>query len=190
MATSPKQQLTAEQFATWAEKQPEGQRYELADGEIVAMAPERAQHALVKAEIFYRFRQAVERHGVSCTVFTDGMAVRIDAHTVFEPDVALRCGRPLPGAVVVYDDPMVIVEVTSPSTASIDSGSKLEGYFRLASLRHYLIVGTSRPTVIHHERLADGTIQTRILASGELRLDPPGLALDVASLFPDPAHMG
>ena len=188
MSTSPKQQMTADQFAAWAEQQPDG-RYELADGEVMAMAPERFRHALVKAEIFYRFRQAVERRRVPCTVFTDGMAVRVDASTVLEPDVALRCGPPLPGEVVVYDDPMVIVEVTSSSTASVDSGRKLEAYFRLPSLRHYLIVGTSRPTVIHHERLADGTIQTRILASGELCLDPPGLALDVASLFPDPAQI-
>ena len=112
------------------------------------------------------------------------MAVRIDAHTVYEPDAAMRCGEPLPDEAVLYDDPMIVVEIQSPSTSNVDANSKLTNYFRLPSVQHYLILRAQRPTVIHHRRQPDGTIQTRILASGELRLDPPGLTLDVAALFP------
>ncbi|MEK0083980.1 hypothetical protein [Benzoatithermus flavus] len=36
----------------------------------------------------------------------------------------------------------------------------------------------------HHER-RDGGIETRILGSGTLTLEPPGLALEVATLFED-----
>jgi Uma2 family endonuclease len=77
-------------------------------------------------------------------------------------------------------DPLIVVEVVSPSSVSRDSGSKLEGYFRLASVRHYLIVTTRDRAVIHHQRDDAGGI-TCIIRDGPIRLDPPGIEL--AGLF-------
>jgi hypothetical protein len=37
--------------------------------------------------------------------------------------------------------------------------------------------------VFHHQRGEDGRIETRLLESGPLRLDPPGLELTVEDLF-------
>ncbi len=177
--------MTAEDFLAWSVDEPaKGKRFELADGEVVAMASERSRHALVKSRVCRRLEEAVEGAGLQCTVYPDGMAIRVDSHTVYEPDAALRCGEPLPDDAIIYDDPTVVVEVLSPTTAGVDAGGKFEGYFRLQSLRHYLVIRPRPASVIHHERLADGTIQTRIMASGPLRLDPPGIILDVASLFP------
>ena len=85
------------------------------------------------------------------------------------------------GCAVEVPDPLIVVEVVSPSSAGTDRGAKLEGYFRLASVRHDLIVLTEPKRVIHHERTDDGTLRTRILGDGPL--DPPGLSLDVVSLF-------
>jgi hypothetical protein len=42
-----------------------------------------------------------------------------------------------------------------------------------------------RGTVIHHARDSQDGISTRILRSGALVLDPPGLMLEVAALFED-----
>ena len=53
----------------------------------------------------------------------------------------------------------------------------------MASVRHYLLLDVKNRLVIHHERAADGGIATRIAHEGRVRLDPPGIALDVASLF-------
>ena len=92
-------------------------------------------------------------------------------------------GAPLAPAVTHYDDPLLVVEVLSPSTRALDAGLKRADYFTRPSLRHYLIVPPDGPTVIHHMRATDGTIQTRNLTSGELALDPPGLRLTVGSLF-------
>ena len=41
--------MTAEEFVVWAEQQPVG-RYELFEGEVLAMAPERIAHARAKVE--------------------------------------------------------------------------------------------------------------------------------------------
>ena len=58
-----------------------------------------------------------------------------------------------------------------------DTGAKLEDYFSLPSLQHYLIVKTENGAIIHHQRNPDGTILTRINRGGPLHLDPPGITL-------------
>ena len=76
-----------------------------------------------------------------------------------------------------------MVEVTSPGTRSVDTGYKLTGYFRVPSIAHYLIVLTERRMLVHHARRADGGIETRMVTSGQIELDPPGITISVEELF-------
>jgi Uma2 family endonuclease len=84
---------------------------------------------------------------------------------------------------VIVPAPVIVVEVLSPRTATRDTGAKLADYLRLPSVRHYLIVRTDRPTVIHHRRAEDEVIETRIVTSGSLALDPPGITLDLDRIY-------
>jgi Uma2 family endonuclease len=111
------------------------------------------------------------------------MSVRVNERTVYEPDALVRCGTPLPGDAVEVGDPVIVVEVVSPSSRGIDRGVKLAGYFSMPSVRHYLIVDTEKRVVIHHQRGEDGRIEVRILHDGPLTLDPPGLAIDAGDIF-------
>jgi Uma2 family endonuclease len=65
----------------------------------------------------------------------------------------------------------------------MDSGAKLQGYFALPSVHHYLIIDPDRPLVIHHKRGTGDAIETRIATGSSLRLDPPGLELDLAEVL-------
>ena len=76
-----------------------------------------------------------------------------------------------------------MVEVLSPSTAAIDHGRKLSGYFSLVSVQHYLILDPDRRVVIHHKRGSGDAIETRVLID-VARLDPPGFEVAVEALFP------
>ncbi|MGA8198289.1 MAG: Uma2 family endonuclease [Acetobacteraceae bacterium] len=107
-------------------------------------------------------------------------------NTVYEPDALVRCGTPLPADAIKPDDPVIIVEALSPSTRARDTGAKLEDYFRLPSLRHYLIVKTENRSVIHHARGADGIILARIVREGPIVLEPPGITL--TDCFPPEAE--
>ncbi len=80
---------------------------------------------------------------------------------------------------------MIVVEVQSPSTRSVDAGLKLARYFSLASVAHYLMIDPVKRLVIHHRRGAEELIETRIATEGILDLTPPGLTLPVAELFAD-----
>jgi Uma2 family endonuclease len=95
--------------------------------------------------------------------------------------VLVRRGPPLDDDATEVTDPMIVVEVVSRSSHERDSGSKLEDYFRIPTVRHYLIVKTENHALIHHQRDEAGAISTHIVRDGTLRLDPPGLA--VTGLF-------
>ena len=180
MSAAQHPRMTSDEFLAWAEGQPKGGRYELEDGEVfVDMAPERVVHAQTKFEISYRLRQSIEAAGVPCMVMPDGVGIRFDdSSTVFEPDALVRCGPAIAGLVMTVSDPMVVVEVISPSSERRDTFVKLTRYFRLPSVQHYLIVDPVRRQAVHHQRGADGIIMTRIVADGTVRFDPPGVTLD------------
>jgi len=94
------------------------------------------------------------------------MTVKIDEHTAYEPDAVVHCGARLADDALLVPEPVIVVEVLSPITKAHDAGAKLADYFRLPSVRHYLLVRTERPTVIHHRRGDDGSIATRIVTVG------------------------
>lgn len=181
MATAPKQRMDVDEFLAWAETVPG--RHELVAGQVVAMSPERTQHARTKFALQNALAGALRRAGLNCELLPDGMTVRIDRSTAYEPDALIYCGPRLPGEAIEVPEPVVIVEVLSPSTRAQDSGVKLTDYLSLPSVQHYLLLDADRRRVIHHRRGAEGLIETRILSEGVLRLDPPGLEADVADLF-------
>jgi Uma2 family endonuclease len=185
MSAQPKKRMTVPEFLAWAAAQPRG-RYELVRGEVVAMAPERARHNLAKANVFRALSDAVAKAGLPCTVFTDGMTVVIDKECSREPDAAVQCGVATDLDSTILEAPLIVVEVASPSSERDDTGDKLVEYFSVPSIRHYLIVKPEQDVVIHHARGATGDISTRIVADGDISLQPPGLTIPARELLARP----
>lgn len=175
--------MTVPEYLAWGASLTERIRSELINGQIVAMAPERADHNRIKLKTAFALEQAVRAAGVPCEVFTDGMTVPIDTHTAYEPDALVHCGASIPSSQLTAPAPMIVVEVLSPASAHSDTSAKLIGYFKLASVRHYLIIDAEMRAVTHHMRDGHGAIEANTLTAGRLRLDPPGLELDVADLL-------
>ncbi len=180
MSEMPRPKMTVDEFLAWAEEQPG--RHELADGLVYAMSPERLGHADAKYAVQTALKQAIGQARMPCHVVPDGVTVRIDDTTAYEPDAQLYCGPRLSPLALEIPAPLIVVEVLSPSTGRYDRHHKLTGYFAVASIHHYLIVNLDRRVVIHHARDGD-EIRTRILGSGLLRLNPPGLDLAVEDLL-------
>lgn len=185
MASAPLKRMTVDEFLIWAEAQPE-QRFELVHGQPIAMSPERARHANAKHAVARGLENGIKRAGLPCHVFPDGMTVRVDDETAFEPDALVYCGARLDGDEIEVPNAIIIVEVNSPTSAKYDSGAKLAGYFKIPSVRHYLMVDPLAKLIVHHARQDDATILTRIVTDGAVDLAPPGLALDLADVFPSP----
>jgi Uma2 family endonuclease len=180
-ARTPPGRLTVSAFQAWAETQARG-RFELLDGEVVAMAPERIAHVRAKSACWLALRAAIAAAGVPCEAIADGGSVVIGDATSYEPDVVIACGE-IPEDVLAVPSPMVVVEVASPSNSRVDLVTKFADYFRLPSLRHYVIVHLALRRVIHHRRTEDGRIESAILTGGALALEPPGISVAVEALF-------
>ena len=184
MSTTPEQpppRMTVEEFLQWAEGR-DG-RFELIGGEVVAQAAERARHWEIKLATHIALVNAVKMRGGGCHVVPDGATVRVDEQTAYEPDALIYCGPKVDGDAMIVENPVVVVEVLSPTTGRNDKGRKLADYFRVPSIVHYLIIDAEAPLIIHHERRPDGAILTHILREGAARLDPPGIELALAEIY-------
>jgi Uma2 family endonuclease len=183
MTALPKHELTVPEFLEWAGKQ--NGKYELVRGEIFAMAREGIQHARVKRATADALTAAIKRAGLPCESFIDGPGVAVANDSYYVPDVTVHCGERLPGNLSLIPDPVILVEVVSPSTERYDLTVKLIDYFALPSLQHYLVLDLKRRLVLHHRRGEAGAIPTVIIREGTLALDLPGLTLALAELFVD-----
>jgi Uma2 family endonuclease len=172
--------LTRDEFRRWAEGQT--QRYERIAGEPVAMSPERVIHARLKMRVWAALDRAIRDANLDCEALGDGITVEIDDETDYEPDAIVNCGARLDSDAIAATNPVIVVEVLSPSTQSIDSSEKLADYFRVPSIQHYLIVRAKRREIIHHAR-AGADIVSRPINIGAIRLDPPGISIDVAEVY-------
>jgi Uma2 family endonuclease len=171
--------MTVDEYLAWSDSQSERQRTELINGQVVIMPPEHVLHSRVKRRVHLALERAVEAAGLPCEALPDGPTVRIDEHTAYEPDAIVYCGElAAPNALLIVN-PMIVVEVLSPTTRHHDTSAKLIGYFKVPSVVHYLVVDADDCTVTHYRR--DGT--PNLVTSGALRLDPPGIDLSVDALF-------
>ena len=175
--------MAAEAFMAWQDAQPSERRHELLDGIVYEMQAERLIHARVKSQAHALLARQIAAGGLACEAMPDGMAVKIDEKTVFEPDVLVRCGPMLPGDTLLVEDPVIVIEVVSPTSQRIDVLRKFARYFLNPSIIHYLILIPATKSAIHHRRLPDGRIVSRPDETGLIRLDPPGLVLDVAEVM-------
>lgn len=182
MGALPDEKMTADEYLRWAKTQAGG-RHELVGGDVVMMSPETVRHVEVKSEAWLTLRNAIGEAGIDCRAYADGVSIRIDDETVREPDVTVQCS-PADQDAQLLAEPVIVVEVMSPSSVRSDTGAKLAEYFTVPSVRHYLIVDPFNRLVIRHSRQGEErTIGTEIHRAGAIALDPPGITFSTEDLF-------
>ena len=174
--------MAVPEFLDWGLHQPSN-KWELVQGEPVAMSPERNRHVAAKGAAYRALYAAVRAAGLPCTVLVDGATVVIDHETARRPDVSVQCGEAPDAEALTLDAPTILVEVTSPSSMRTDTDYKFVEYFSLPSLQHYLVLDPDKLVVVHHRRAAEGDIRSRIMADGEVDLTPPGFKVAVGAIL-------
>ena len=156
--------LTPEEYITLERKAlPDAEivRSEYLDGEIIAMSGASYAHNLITANISGELRNRLK--GSGCVVFANDMRVSIPSATsYFYPDVGVVCEEPR-FEDDIFDtllNPIVIVEVLSPSTEAYDRGDKFAHYRQLQSLQEYILVSQDKVRVDHYVRHAAQWILT------------------------------
>jgi Uma2 family endonuclease len=170
---------TLDEFRAWHERQADV--WEFIDGVPKLMAPGSMAHTLIKSNTHAALAQAVQ--GTGCRALVDGAIVEVEGSSLI-PDVVVTC-RELDFTTPRVDDPVVIVEVLSPSNEKDDVGRKLALYLKIPSLRHYLVIHQDRRLVVHHQRRDDleGAFLTTIAPPDPLRLDPPGIEIALPAIY-------
>lgn len=153
MATNPQTAtVTLDDFIAAAEATED--RLEFVDGQILAMSGASLEHGLITSRIATAL--SIELRGRPCGVVSQGTLVRAqDGDHTFLPDVAVFCGQPQRDRLRGVDlllNPVLIVEVLSPSTTNYDHGRKWESYRGIPSLQHYLLVTQDRARVEQYTR--------------------------------------
>ncbi|MGA9600429.1 MAG: Uma2 family endonuclease [Methylocystis sp.] len=172
--------MTVEEFLAFAAEK--SGKWELVDGQALAMAPGQVVHGDLKYRVARALDAALARAKIPCRFVLDSAAVKIDQLNSFQPDAMVYCGAPLPPDAFFVPNPIVVVEIPSPGTARRDSYQKLAGYFKVKSVAHYLIVNPDAPLIIHHQRHGDDVL-THIIHEGTITLDPPGMEVSVEEIY-------
>ena len=148
--------LTPEEYIAFERKfLPDSEivRHEYMNGEIIPMSGASRAHNLIAGNIFGELRDQLK--GSGCEIYMSEMRVSIPtARSYFYPDVGVVCEEPrFEGD--VFDmllNPIVVVEVLSPSTEAYDRGEKFAHYRQLTSLQEYVLVAQDQTFVEHYHR--------------------------------------
>jgi len=167
---------TVAEFQAWHARQPE--RWEFIDAHPRLMAPASMKHAIIKSNTFAALHAALA--GTPCTSLVDGPQILTDEISAI-PDVVVTCA-PIDLSTPVIAEPVIIIEVMSPSSEADDAGRKWFSYRKIPSLRHYLVLSQDERAVQVHSRSGD-LWRERFVSSGRVALDDPPVDLDVDALY-------
>lgn len=163
-------------------------KHQLVAGRIYNMAGGTDAHSEIAvnvlAEIHFRLR------GKDCGTLNSDMLVRIDEYNAVYPDASVVCGkrRFADDARLALLNPVLVIEVTSPSTMADDRGWKLELYKSLPSLRACLIIDQRRIFAELHTRAEDGWLrQTFDSLNDRIPLPALQIELPMARVYADVA---
>jgi Uma2 family endonuclease len=168
--------LTVEEFLDCC---PNDQRhYQLIDGVIVAMAPPGIPHQIIAGNLTGELYSAARASRPNCTVRSqDGIAPQgVMGRNHFETDITVTCEAG--GYRGIAAEPVLIVEIQSPSTERDDHFVKLPEYQAIASLQGILYVESEQVAATQYRRSADGW-QTIEVSGPAARLQLATIGLDV-----------
>jgi len=142
--------MTVDEFLTWDDGT--DTRYELDAGVVRAMAPPAGSHRTIVGNASGILYIALgNRWPCRCE---PEAGLRIDAHTMWQADLAITC-QPAARDIV---DPLLVIEVLSPSTRTHDLGQKLVDYKILPSVVEIWMIDSERRWVQHWRREQSGWI--------------------------------
>jgi Uma2 family endonuclease len=181
--------MTCEQFLEWTDARVaalpyDEPKWELFDGVPEMQEHETWRHAATKLDLTLALRDAIRKAGLPLEVGIDGLGVRVGPKESYQPEAVVFPKDLIQPTDRYAPEPIIVVEVLSPSTRNKDLRVKLAGYARVPSILHYLVVDPETQELLHHRRQGDSLVAAAMpQASGTLTLDPPGLVVDVAAMM-------
>jgi Uma2 family endonuclease len=154
--------------------------YQLFEGRIVAMNPPLRGHGTLVVRLASIVSSQLKP---PCEAMAEAGIVPVNRpHSWYKADLIVTCtpGNPKDPFIA---DPVVVVEVLSPTTSATDFNRKLPDYQQIASMRDILLVSSMERLVRHWRRDADGWVEQANRGSATLRLSGLPVAIAMADLY-------
>lgn len=191
MASLPQIRYTPEQYLEIDRKA--DCRSEYVNGEILAMAGASREHNLIVTNLVREVSLALR--GKPCETYSNDMRVQVNQTRYAYPDLVVACGQPqfIDGQLDTLTNPVVVIEVLSPTTAADDRSWKFAHYRRLATLTDYIMLSQFQPFAEHYTRQGEQWVLTEVAGlDAVLRLPSLGCDLPLTAVYerveftPDP----
>jgi Uma2 family endonuclease len=163
-------------------------RHEYLDGAVYAMADGTPEHGALAAAISSEIRTSLR--GKPCRLYNSDVRVRVaETDLGTYPDASVVCGQleTAPDDPDAIANPIVLVEVLSPSTEAYDRGAKAAHYRRIPSLREYVLVAQDEARVEVYRKNEQDRWELFEAGSGEsFELSSLGVSVSVDAVYEDP----
>ena len=173
--------MTAAEFLAWEETQTV--KHEFVRGEVFAMAGAGKAHVALTLNAAMALRQHLR--GSTCRTYMADTKLRVEAADLyFYPDVLVTCSAADAADPAIVREPVLLVEVLSPTTAAYDRGDKFAAYRQLPSLREYVLIDPQSCRCDVFRLQGDGLWVLHPFEAGQdLRLASVDLDLPAADLW-------
>jgi Uma2 family endonuclease len=129
--------MTAAEFLAWDASQTI--KHEFVRGEVFAMTGATKAHIRLTLNVAMSLLQHLR--GSPCSTYAADIKLRVEtADSYFYPDVLVTCSTTDAADPAIVREPILVVEVLSPSTAAYDTGAKFAAYRQLPTLREYVLI--------------------------------------------------
>lgn len=171
--------LSLAEFLRWDDGT--DRRYELMDGQVVAMAPPSEPHGTLVSAFVQKIGPALKR---PCRVITEaGLLIPGRRDTFYVADMVVTCAPP--GDRQYLIDPILVVEILSRSTESHDRGNKLPDYRLIDSVQEILLVSSRQRRVERWIRDKDIWTAREWASGGLIPLKTVGIELSFEDIYQD-----
>ena len=174
--------MNVEQFLAFYDTRPDGEKWELLDGELFMNATPVSFHQLIVGNITHHLFDKL-RYAGNAFKASAGIGVRLSDFSSVEPDVMIRPRDHFNGR--NCQDIVVAFEVLSPSTKRNDLKFKRDSYPALGSLTHYVVVSAERIEVRVYARDGGWAETVLNMANDEIHFSTLGASLSLAEIYDD-----
>lgn len=179
MSSTAENLMSLDDFLHWEREQPE--RYEYAGGIATMMTGGSLDHSTIASNLWTALRDRLR--GCPCRAFRGDTKI-VANDSVRYPDLSVTCipGRGVDDTVL---EPILVIEVVSPSTEREDRGRKRFDYFRTPSIQQYAIIEQDARRVDLYTRSGDCWTDEIIEGAAALKLPSIGVEIGLDSIYED-----
>lgn len=181
MSDAALRRMTLDEFLVWEDGT--DTRYELIAGFPVAMAPGMEDHGVLAARLAARLENGLVDRRPCRAISEAGILDPDRADTFFVVDIGVTCA-PRERWRQYMQDPILLIEILSPSTERHDRKVKVPVYQRIPSMQEVLLVDSdSRYAEIHRRQGEQWIIQIINKPDGMIPLASVGIEIAVSELY-------